>query len=559
MVNPNFRISELIATGGMANIYRGVQVSLDRPIAVKRLHPHLTSNIDFVARFEKEAKSVARLRHENIVSIIDFGKDEEGYYLAMEYVEGKNLKEILKTEKKVPAEIGIIIAEEVAQGLRYAHSAGLVHRDIKPANIMLSSYGGVKITDFGIAKFANDVTITATGSMIGSPAYMSPEHVRGIDLDSRSDLFSLGIVLYEILCGQKPFPGENYQEVITKILAEEPKSLLQIAPELSVGLVEIVHRLLAKEKIRRYQNSEDLLMDLKRQHDFYEIQLAPILISEYLAHPTVISHRLVQNRIQRHLDWGIHYFNQGPARKEEAKKEFAEVLRWDKENSIALKYLTKIEKEYMPGAFKRWWMQFWGKKGVRWTLVPAMLVLAVITGSFFGAWVEKSQAPGTVVVQRPGNLAKKMEEETGSGFLPKKTETTVSGKPSIIQPGTKPESRGGEQRGSGLVLLNPENEKDRVRLAGKVSQKELLAGIEYGTLKVNAKPKAQVEINGRVYGSVPPALTIKAEEGKYRVNLKQKGYRTESKKIYVQKGKTLVIDESLKKEEESSRSRSDDF
>ena len=559
MVNPNFRISELIATGGMANIYRGVQVSLDRPIAVKRLHPHLTSNIDFVARFEKEAKSVARLRHENIVSIIDFGKDEEGYYLAMEYVEGKNLKEILKTEKKVPAEIGIIIAEEVAQGLRYAHSAGLVHRDIKPANIMLSSYGGVKITDFGIAKFANDVTITATGSMIGSPAYMSPEHVRCIDLDSRSDLFSLGIVLYEILCGQKPFPGENYQEVITKILAEEPKSLLQIAPELSVGLVEIVHRLLAKEKIRRYQNSEDLLMDLKRQHDFYEIQLAPILISEYLAHPTVISHRLVQNRIQRHLDWGIHYFNQGPARKEEAKKEFAEVLRWDKENSIALKYLTKIEKEYMPGAFKRWWMQFWGKKGVRWTLVPAMLVLAVITGSFFGAWVEKSQAPGTVVVQRPGNLAKKMEEETGSGFLPKKTETTVSGKPSIIQPGTKPESRGGEQRGSGLVLLNPENEKDRVRLAGKVSQKELLAGIEYGTLKVNAKPKAQVEINGRVYGSVPPALTIKAEEGKYRVNLKQKGYRTESKKIYVQKGKTLVIDESLKKEEESSRSRSDDF
>ena len=559
MVNPNFRISELIATGGMANIYRGVQVSLDRPIAVKRLHPHLTSNIDFVARFEKEAKSVARLRHENIVSIIDFGKDEEGYYLAMEYVEGKNLKEILKTEKKVPAEIGIIIAEEVAQGLRYAHSAGLVHRDIKPANIMLSSYGGVKITDFGIAKFANDVTITATGSMIGSPAYMSPEHVRGIDLDSRSDLFSLGIVLYEILCGQKPFPGENYQEVITKILAEEPKSLLQIAPELSVGLVEIVHRLLAKEKIRRYQNSEDLLMDLKRQHDFYEIQLAPILISEYLAHPTVISHRLVQNRIQRHLDWGIHYFNQGPARKEEAKKEFAEVLRWDKENSIALKYLTKIEKEYMPGAFKRWWMQFWGRKAVRRTLVPAMLVLAVITGSFFGAWVEKSQAPGTVVVQRPGNLAKKMEEETGSGFLPKKTETTVSGKPSIIQPGTKPESRGGEQRGSGLVLLNPENEKDRVRLAGKVSQKELLAGIEYGTLKVNAKPKAQVEINGRVYGSVPPALTIKAEEGKYRVNLKQKGYRTESKKIYVQKGKTLVIDESLKKEEESSRSRSDDF
>src|SRR3990172_1585794 len=165
MVNPNFKVSELIATGGMASIYRGIQVSLDRPIAIKRLHPHLTSKIDFVARFEKEAKSVARLRHENIVSIIDFGKDEEGYFLVMEFVDGKNLKEILKTEKKMPAELGLVIAEAVAQGLRFAHSNGIVHRDIKPANIMLSKTGTVKITDFGIAKFTGDISTTATGSM----------------------------------------------------------------------------------------------------------------------------------------------------------------------------------------------------------------------------------------------------------------------------------------------------------------------------------------------------------------------------------------------------------
>src|SRR5574341_872329 len=406
MVNPNFKTSELIATGGMASIYRGVQLSLDRPVAIKRLHPHLTSNLDFVTRFEKEAKSVARLRHENIVSIIEYGKDEEGYRLIREYVEGKNLKEILKTEKKMPAEIGIILAEGVAQGLRYAHSLGLIHRDIKPANIMLSTYGAVKITDFGIAKFAGDLNITDTGSMVGSPAYMSPEHVRGTDLDSRSDLFSLGIVLYEILSGQKPFQGENYQEVITKILTEPPKPILQIAPELSVGLAGIVHKLLEKEKLKRYQNGEDLLLDLKKQHDFYEIQLAPLLVSEYLAHPKEIAHRLVQNRVQRHLDWGIHYFYQGASQKERARKEFVEVLRWDKENSLAQKYLGKIEKEFMPGPLWRWWRKTWEKKSVRGTLVPAMFVLAATLGYYFGAAFEQSQAPRTAVGERTRVLQK---------------------------------------------------------------------------------------------------------------------------------------------------------
>lgn len=574
MVNPNFKVSELIATGGMASIYRGIQLSLDRPIAIKRLHPHLTNNIDFVARFEKEAKSVARLRHENIVSIIDFGRDEEGYYLALEFVEGKNLKEILKSEKKVPAEIGLIIAEQVAQGLRFAHSAGLIHRDIKPANIMLSNSGGVKITDFGIAKFTGDVTVTATGSMIGSPAYMSPEHVRGTDLDSRADLFSLGVVLYEILTGQKPFQGDNYQEVITKILTEQPKPIMQLAPELSLGWAEIIHKCLERDKFKRYQNCEDLLLDLKKQFDFYQIQLAPKLISEYLNNASLVASKLVENRIQRHLDWGLHYFNQGEGQQEPAKKEFREVLRWDPHNQTALKYVAQLEKKDKPGRIRFVKERLKGRKISPWFLVPAGFVAAVFLGYLFGDYFDRVlRRDFAPVVEVPEKLA-----DTPSLTVQGEEESDLSSQVPQATPGSKPaithnspltaktnrsvQSVTEESKSTPsnvIVIYNQEKEKKRAGEAGLLNPEELRAGLQFGFLTVNAQPKATVEINGQVYGTVPPALTFKAEEGKYRVHLRQEGYQTQSRKIYVQKGKTMTIEEILKEEQpSSSNSRPDE-
>ena len=148
----NFELNKLIGSGGMANIYKGVQLSLDRPVAIKLMHPHLTLNEGFVVRFENEAKQAAQLAHQNIVAIIDYGHHENEYFIAMEYIDGQNLKEIMTRMKRLPLEIALLIAREVVAGLKYAHSNGLIHRDIKPANIMLSSDGRVMITDFGIAK-----------------------------------------------------------------------------------------------------------------------------------------------------------------------------------------------------------------------------------------------------------------------------------------------------------------------------------------------------------------------------------------------------------------------
>ncbi len=554
MGNPNFKTSELIATGGMASIYKGVQLSLDRPVAIKRLHPHLTTNADFVTRFEKEAKSIARLRHENIVSIVDFGRDEEGYYLVMEFVDGKNLKEIIKSEKKIPAEIGLIIAEQVAQGLRFAHSSGLVHRDIKPANIMLSKNGAVKITDFGIAKFANDISLTDTGSMIGSPAYMSPEHVRGTDFDNRSDIFSLGVVLYEILSGEKPFQGENYQEVITKILTEEPRLILQIAPELSAGLAEIIHRCLQKDKLKRYQNCEDLLLDIKKQIDFYQIQLAPKLISQYLENPALVSSWLLGERIQRHLDWGLHYFNQGEEKKGDAKKEFLEVLRWDPHNQTALKCLAQIDQKQKKGNIKLVSGKLRQKRLYPWILAPIGLAAAVLLGYLSAGYMDKLSGPSTL--QKSKDRSQVNSNSPGNGLLTAPEEGLSFGQsasPPIVtsKEGSKSGSLTSSSSGA-IILYNQEKEKERVRQAGKVSLGQLRAKAQFGTLKVNAEPKAIVEINGKNYGSVPPALTFKAEEGKYRVCFSRKGYRAESKKIWVEKGKTATVTESLIRDKPTS-------
>jgi len=563
MVNPNFKTSELIATGGMASIYKGVQLSLDRPVAIKRLHPHLTTNVDFVTRFEKEAKSVARLRHENIVSIVDFGRDEEGYYLVMEFVDGKNLKEILKSEKKVPAEIGLIIAEQVAQGLRFAHSSGLVHRDIKPANIMLSKNGAVKITDFGIAKFANDISLTDTGSMIGSPAYMSPEHVRGTDFDNRSDIFSLGVVLYEILSGEKPFQGENYQEVITKILTEEPRQILQITPELSAGLAEIIHRCLQKDKLKRYQNCEDLLLDVKKQIDFYQIQLAPKLISQYVEKPALVSSWLLGERIQRHLDWGLHYFNQGEDKKGQAKKEFLEVLRWDPHNQTALKCLGQIDQKQKKGNIRLVSGKIVKKRLYPWILVPVGLAAAVLLGYFSGGYIDKISGPGTLQNSKDGSQVNSISPGNRLFTVPEEDELPFSSNASSSIATSKEGAESGSltKTGSGAIIIyNQEKEKERARQAGKASIGQLRAKAQFGTLTVNAEPKAKVEINGKVYGTVPPALTFKAEVGKYRVYFKQKGYRTESKKIWVEKNKATSIKESLIEDKPtgSKNLRSDD-
>jgi serine/threonine protein kinase len=202
-----FTLHERIGRGGMADVFRGVQRSLDRQVVVKILHPHLTSDAEMVARFEREAQAAAKLRHENIVQIIDSGRFEDVPYIAMEFVAGLDLRHWCAAHGTPPLEIALLVLRDVCLGLELAHAHGIVHRDIKPANLMLTPDGVVKIMDFGLAHTETDITRTVAGAVLGTPAYMSPEQAAGVKVGPRTDVFSLGVIAYELLGGRRGSSG----------------------------------------------------------------------------------------------------------------------------------------------------------------------------------------------------------------------------------------------------------------------------------------------------------------------------------------------------------------
>ncbi|MCH7549833.1 MAG: serine/threonine protein kinase, partial [Candidatus Krumholzibacteriota bacterium] len=222
----NIKIIQTIASGGTAVMYKAVQTSLDRIVAVKRLHKHLTDDENFTRRFILEAKAAASLDHPNIVRVIDFGKEEHGYQMVMEFVEGETLKDVLDRWRPIRHDLALAIVHQILLGLEHAHEKGIVHRDIKPGNVMMTKLGEVKIADFGLAKLTQaSHSHTADNSILGTPLYMSPEQAFGESVDQRSDLFSLGTVLYELLTGVQPFASDNYMGVIQNIISKELESV----------------------------------------------------------------------------------------------------------------------------------------------------------------------------------------------------------------------------------------------------------------------------------------------------------------------------------------------
>jgi serine/threonine protein kinase len=341
----NYRLVELKGSGGMANVFKAIQLSLDRPVAMKIMHPHLNTSEAFISRFEKEAKRAAMLQHENIVSIIDYGCDEGQYYIAMEYIDGTNLIEIMKRQSKLPLEICLHICHQVAEGLKYAHKSGLVHRDIKPANIMMSYDGRVMITDFGIAKSNQDHTVTSAGQVIGSPSYMSPEQAAGKSIDHRSDIFSLGIILYEILGGEKPFKGDTYQSLITSIMSERPTPLRQLRSDVTPEIDLLVQQALVKDLDSRYQSAEEFSEALFAQLAKFKISSFRKVMSDYLKNPIRTTEKLRIDKISDHMESALYFLAVGEGKLAEAKKEFQEVLRFDKKNTSARKYLSVLESQ----------------------------------------------------------------------------------------------------------------------------------------------------------------------------------------------------------------------
>jgi serine/threonine-protein kinase len=261
----NCRIVEEVASGGMAVVYRAIQEPLNRTVAIKALKTSASSEEHLVVRFEREAQSLANLQHENIIHVYDFHRERGALFIVMEYVEGIDLYDLLERCGRLPYDVAAIIAMQVARALDYIHYRGIVHRDIKPANVMISRQGGVKLMDFGIARdktFGKDLTETGTG--IGTPSYMSPEQILGDKLDARSDLFSLGIVLYQMCTGRKPFVEDEQRSVMHKIRLEKYTGPRRLNPDLPRELERIMAKCMQKLPAHRYRSAQDLVMALER-------------------------------------------------------------------------------------------------------------------------------------------------------------------------------------------------------------------------------------------------------------------------------------------------------
>jgi serine/threonine protein kinase len=258
----NCEILEEIGSGGMATVYRAVQRPLGRTVAVKALKPSIAVDSQFAKRFEREAHFMASLQHENILHVHDFLKQDGSMFIVMEYVRGIDLFDLLERKSPLPADVAAIIALQVARALDYAHFRGIVHRDVKPANIMVSRQGEVKLMDFGIARDDTMRDLTETGTGLGTPSYMSPEQILGDKLDFRSDLFSLGIVLYQMVTGQKPFVEDDSFTVMQKIRLDRYTLPRKLNADVPRQLEHIMARCMEKMPQSRYGSTQALIDDL---------------------------------------------------------------------------------------------------------------------------------------------------------------------------------------------------------------------------------------------------------------------------------------------------------
>ena len=267
VINDRYQIHKRIGRGGMADVFSARDLLLDRQVAIKVLFPEFATDANFVERFRREAQSAASLSHPNIVSVYDWGKYEGTYFIAMEEVQGRTLAEILSTNKQLTAKQAAEIASEVAAALGFAHDNHVAHRDIKPANILIGSNGQVKVADFGIARAMNaptEANLTQAGSVMGTATYFSPEQAQGAQPDPRSDLYSLGIVMYEMVAGRPPFTGENPVSIAYKQVHDAPQPLVQIVADVPRSYEAIVAKLLAKDPALRYPTAGALRDDLRR-------------------------------------------------------------------------------------------------------------------------------------------------------------------------------------------------------------------------------------------------------------------------------------------------------
>ena len=391
-----YEVLDEIGHGGMATVYRARDSSLDRFVALKVLHPHLQRTAEARARFAREAKSVAKLRHPHILEIYDYsGEASDETYIAAELLTGPTLKDLVLARKELPPEIAACIALQLADALGEAHANGIIHRDVKPENVLVHEDRCVKLTDFGIAHMVDTHTFTATGQILGSPGHMAPEQVEGGSCDARSDVFSLGTVLYFCATGRLPFVGRNPHHLLKLLLGGEYPDPLRVQPSIGADLAGIMDKALSRDPADRYQSAAEMSEGLRAFLVEMGVDDPDETLARYLRDPEVVTQELRAQSLQRLLGIGALAAKAGDVPR--AQSALSRALAIDDGNEEALKLLSSL-----------------GRRQRRGALIAGMAVgLAIVAAMAFGyaAWTGRPNLVATPVQPETNEASAELPSE----------------------------------------------------------------------------------------------------------------------------------------------------
>jgi hypothetical protein len=328
-----YEIVDKLGEGAMGVVYRARDLNMGRVVALKMLSAELGGEDELHLRFQREAEAIGRLSHPNIVSVFDLGQVEGRLYMAMELLDGEDLRQLIEKQVNLGLAERVRILAEICAGVGYAHSRGVVHRDIKPANIVVTASGHVKLLDFGLARVASRDTITRRGVILGTPDYMSPEQAMGKGIDQRTDIFSSGAVFYEFLTGQKPFKGKTLHSVLYQIISGEPDPVLTLNPELPARLALVVHRMLIKDPEKRYPAMDEPGRELRALEEGLRRRGRPA---------AAIAPDEARVRVREAISRGRSHLASG--RLNQVRAEMREALALEPENDEAAELLWRAER-----------------------------------------------------------------------------------------------------------------------------------------------------------------------------------------------------------------------